>query len=89
MAEKMYKVLDDQKYSGKHKMYYGKGSMGRINGDVFPATELFGNADNIAMALEGAKDLMKKDKDGKEYLAIKGKSPKIKLITSNQKAAKK
>lgn len=97
MAEKMYRVLDDQKYTGKHRMYYGKGSMGRKGGDMFPASELFGNADNLKMALEGQKDVMDNYADttnkdgktikGKEFVAIKGKEKKIEPVAS--KAGKK
>ena len=79
MAEKRYVVLEDQKYTGKHRVYSA--------GQAFPESELFGNEDNVKMALLGQKDVTKKDKEGKEYLAIKGKSPKIKLKSS--KAAKK
>ena len=98
MTEKMYKVLNDQKYTGKHRVYCGKGSMGRTNGDVFPESELFGNESNIKMALEGQKDVIRrfastKDATGKliqgaEYVAIKGKSAKIELIV-NKKSGKK
>ena len=89
MTEKMYKVLNDQKYTGKHRVYCGKGSMGRTNGDVFPESELFGNESNIKMALEGQKDVIRKNKDGAEYVAIRGKEPKIKLLEPAKKKSGK
>ena len=99
MAKKMYKVLEGERYTGKHKLYYGKGEMGRTEGDKFPESELFGNADNLKMALEGAEDKMDrfpdtKDDDGKvvkgkEFVAIKGKEPKIELIKVPEKKGKK
>ena len=99
MAEKMYKVLEGQRYRGKHVTYYGKGEMGRKEGDVFSGLELFGNADNLEMALEGSDDVMKrfppiKDEhgkvvQGKEFVAIKGKDPKIKLVQAPAKKGKK
>ncbi len=45
MAEKKYKVLKGQKYVGRHKIYK--------ENEEFPGSELFGNEDNIKMALEG------------------------------------
>ena len=99
MAEKMYRVLDDQKYTGKHRVYCGKGAMGRAVADTFPASELFGNEENLKMALEGAKDITDrypttKDKDGKDvpgklFVAIKGKEPKIELVKAPAKKGKK
>ena len=87
MAEKMYRVLEGARYTGKHKVYYGKGEMHRRESEVFPESELFGNEKNLEMALEGSKDKMErfpntKDKDGKEiqgkeFVAIKGKGKKI------------
>ena len=91
MAVKMYEVLKGQKYKGKHRVYK--------EGQQFPETELFGNEDNIKMALEGAKDDVRKSKSykdkngrevpGKDYIAIKGKSRKIKLVTGSKKADSK
>ena len=107
MAEKMYRVLEEQRYTGKHRVYYGKGEMGREKGDIFPESELFGNKENIEMALNGADDitdnLPKRDEDGKimkdektkkvipgkEFVAIKGKAPKIELIKAPEKKGKK
>ena len=96
MAEKMYKVLDGQKYTGKHRVYCGKGAMGRTKGDMFPESELFGNDENLEMALNGSDDdiRMRMDKDGKEiegseFVAIKGKEPKIELIKAPVKKGKK
>jgi len=99
MAEKMYRVLEGKKYTGKHKVYCGKGAMRRKESDVFPASELFGRPENIRMALEGADDIMDKfpdtkDKDGKvvkgkEFVAIKGKDPVIELIKAPEKKGKK
>ncbi len=100
MADKkiMYRVLEDQKYTGKHRVYCGKGAMGRTTGDLFPESELFGNADNLKMALEGSDDVMKrfpstKDDDGKEvpgkeFVAIKGKERKIVLVDQAKKVKK-
>jgi len=83
MAEKMYRVLEGQRYTGKHKVYYGKGEMHRIESEVFPESELFGNKENLDMSLNGADDIMDnlqfsydnegnkvKDKNGKP---VKGK----------------
>ena len=98
MAEKMYRVLDDMKYTGKHKVYCGKGAMGRKAADIFPESELFGNKENLDMALNGSEDIMDnfpnaKDKDGKEikgkeFVAIKGKDPKIELVKATAKKGK-
>ena len=79
MADKRYVVLKDQKYTGKHRVYVG--------GQEFPAAELFGTEDNILMAIDGSKNKMGKFKDGKEFVSIKGKEPKIRLI--KPKAVKK
>ena len=79
MADKRYVVLEGQKYTGKHRVY--------IAGQDFPETELFGNAENIKMALEGAKDKMGKFKDGREFVSIKGKDPVIEVLKT--KVAKK
>ena len=105
MAEQMYRVLEGQRYTGKHRMYYGKGEMGRRENDMFPESELFGNPDNLEMSLNGADDIMdnlpKRDEDGKimkddkkrtivgkEFVAIKGKEPKIELIKAPEKKGK-
>ncbi len=45
MAETKFVVLKGRKYVGRHKVYK--------EGEEFDATELFGNEDNIEMALEG------------------------------------
>ena len=96
MAEKMYKGLDGQRYRGVHNTYYGKGEMGRKAGEVFSEKELFGNPDTLEMSLEGSDDdiRMKKDKDGSkikgsEYVAIRGKEPKIELVKPPVKKGKK
>ncbi len=107
MAEKMYRVLEGQRYTGKHKVYYGKGEMGRRESDMFPESELFGNKENLEMSLNGADDIMdnlpKRDEDGKimkdekkgttipgkEFVAIKGKAPKIELVKAPEKKGKK
>ena len=106
MAEKRYRVLEGQRYTGKHRVYYGKGEMHRVVSETFPASELFGNADNLKMALEGQKDVMDNyqfkwkngekihdDKgnfvQGDEFVAIKGKEPKIELIKAPEKKGKK
>lgn len=98
MAEKMYKVLEGMKYTGKHKVYCGKGAMNRIKGDVFPESELFGNEENLDMSLNGSEDIMDrfpntkdsngKEIQGKEFVAIKGKDPKIELIKTPAKKGK-
>ncbi len=95
MAEKMYMVLEGQRYLGKHRMYYGKGEMGRRENDIFPEVELFGNPDNLKISLNGADDdiRMKMDEDGKEikgseFIAILGKEPKIELIKAPEKKGK-
>lgn len=96
MAEKMYRVLEGQRYTGKHRVYYGKGEMGRKESDVFPESELFGNAENLEMSLNGADDdiRMRMDKDGKEikgseFIAIRGKEPKIEVVKAPAKKVKK
>ena len=99
MAKKMYKVLEGERYTGKHKVYYGKGEMHRVESETFPASELFGNADNLKMSLKGAEDKMgrfpdTKDDNGKvvkgrEFIAIRGKEPKIELIIAPEKKGKK
>lgn len=98
MAEKMYRVLEGKKYTGKHKVYCGKGAMRRKESDVFPASELFGRPENIRMALDGSEDLMDKFPDtekggktipGKEFVAIRGKDPVIELIKAPEKKGKK
>ncbi len=45
MAEVKFKVLKGQKYLGRHKIYK--------EGEEFDGSELFGNEDNLEMALEG------------------------------------
>ena len=45
MAGTKYKVLKGQKYLGRHKIYK--------EGEEFDGSELFGNDDNLEMALEG------------------------------------
>ncbi len=99
MAEKMYKVLEGQRYTGKHRVYYGKGEMGREKSDTFPESELFGNKDNLEMSLKGSDDIMDnfpttkdedgKDVKGKEFVAIKGKEPKIEAVKIPEKKGKK
>lgn len=99
MAEKIYRVLEGQRYTGKHRMYYGKGEMGRRECDIFPESELFGNKDNLEMSLNGADDKMDryvigKDEKGKtilgeEFVSIIGKAPKIELVKAPEKKGKK
>ena len=96
MAEKIYRVLEGQRYTGKHRMYYGKGEMGRSENEKFPESELFGNKDNLEMSLNGADDdiRMKIGADGKEikgskFIAIRGKEPKIELVKVPEKKGKK
>lgn len=48
MAERMFEVLEDQKYTGKHRVY--------VAGQKFPESELLGNDENHRMALEGKGD---------------------------------
>ncbi len=48
MADRMFEVLEGQKYTGKHKVY-GEGKR-------FPESELFGNDDNHEIALKGTED---------------------------------
>lgn len=82
MADKRYVVLEGQKYTGKHRVY--------TEGQDFHESELFGNAENKRMAMEGAKDKMGKFEDGKEFVAIIGKEPKIKaLVSPSKKGSKK
>ena len=64
MAEKVYIVLEGQKYVGKHRVY--------TEGQEFPESELFDGT--LMPAMNGVKD-RKNDKGG----LIKGKPAKIKL----------
>ena len=99
MAEKRYRVLEGQRYTGKHRVYYGKGEMHRNESETFPESELSGNVENLKMALEGAENIMDRyvigedDKGktilGKEFIAIKGKDPKIELVKTPEKKGKK
>lgn len=76
MADK-YVVINGRKYTGRHRVYCGKGVKGRSIGDTFDESELFGNPENIKMALKGDKE--------------KGILPRIKPIAKadDGKAAKK
>ena len=55
MADK-YVVINGRKYTGRHRVYCGKGVNGRNTGDTFDESELFGNPENIKMALKGDKE---------------------------------
>lgn len=65
MPDKTYVVLEDQRYTGRHRVYRA--------GQKFPESELFGNEENIAMALEGSQS----------------KDPKIKLFVVKKKKGQK
>ncbi len=99
MAKKMYRVLEGQRYAGKYGVRYGKGEMGRSEGEIFSEDELFKNEGNLEMSLNGADDKMDryvigKDEKGKnilgdEFVSIIGKAPKIELIKAPEKKGKK
>lgn len=65
MAEKVYVVLEGQKYVGKHRVY--------TQGMEFPASEIFEGT--LLPSMNGTKD----KRDDKGRLSIKGKPAKIKL----------
>ena len=67
MAETKYIVLKGRKYVGRHKIYKA--------GEEFDGSELFGNEDNIRMALNGGGP-----NDAK---------PRIKVVPQVEKAAPK
>ncbi len=67
MAETKFVVLKGQKYLGCHKIYK--------EGEEFPATELFGNEDNLEMALEGG--------------GINDAKPRIKVVKKAENTTKK
>lgn len=46
MADRMFEVLEGQKYTGKHRVY--------AEGQRFPESELFGNDENHEIALKGS-----------------------------------
>ncbi len=48
MPERMFEVLEDQKYTGRHRVY--------LPGERFPESELSGNEDNLEMALKGSEN---------------------------------
>lgn len=48
MPDRMFEVLEGQKYTGKHRVY--------AEGQKFPESELFGNDDNHEIALKGTED---------------------------------
>lgn len=76
MADK-YVVINGRKYTGRHRVYCGKGVNGRSISDTFEETELSGKPENIKMALKGDKE--------------KGILPRIKPIAKadNGNASKK
>lgn len=80
---KVYEVLEDQKYTGKHNIY--------VEGQRFPESELFGNKESIAIAIDGQKSVRAKNKEGKDmgYNSLNAKKPKIKLVTGTKKADSK
>ena len=67
MAETKYIVLKGRKYVGRHKIYK--------EGEEFPGSELFGNPDNIEMALKGG---------GPNHA-----KPRIKALPRNENTPKK
>ncbi len=67
MAEIKFKVLKGQKYLGRHKIYK--------EGEEFDGSELFGNEDNLEMALEGG--------------GINDAPPRIEVVKKAEKTEKK
>ena len=67
MAKVKFKVLKGQKYLGRHKIYK--------EGEEFDGSELFGNKDNIEMALEGG--------------GINDAPPRIEVVKRAENSAKK
>ncbi len=48
MSDRMFEVLEDQKYTGRHRVY--------LPGQKFPESELFGTDENHKMAIDGSDD---------------------------------
>ena len=67
MTKIKFKVLKGQKYLGRHKIYK--------EGEEFDGSELFGNEDNIEMALEGG--------------GINDAPPRIEIVKRAENNAKK
>ena len=67
MAKTEYVVLKGRKYVGRHKVYK--------EGEKFMGEELFGNDENIKMALDGG--------------GPNDAAPRIKLVTSTKQGKKK
>ena len=51
MAVKSYKVKEDKKYTGKHRVY--------VAGEVFPESEIFGSAEKAVQ--NGVIEIVKAD----------------------------
>jgi len=89
MAETEYIVLKGQKYVGRHKVYK--------ESEKFPGSELFGNEDNIEMALKGggpnkAKPRIKVVSHGSKpsiEVAPRGSKPKIEVASRASEPDKK
>lgn len=75
MANKVYIVLEDQKYVGKHRTYSA--------GMEVPEIELFGDEKNLEVALNGQKEM--KSKDG--LIQKRAKKAKLKLKSGSKKKA--
>jgi hypothetical protein len=73
MADKVYEVLPDQKYSGRHKVY--------TQGQQFPESELRGS---LEYSLKGDPGKFTEDEDGNEIVLIRPKDAKIKLVVSKE-----
>ncbi len=67
MAKNEYVVLEGRKYAGRHKIYK--------EGEKFKEEELFGNEDNIKMALTGG--------------GPNDAEPRIKVVPKAEKKAQK
>ena len=86
MAETKYIVLKGQKYVGRHKIYK--------ENEEFNGSELFGNEDNIEMALKGggpnrAKPRIKIVSKPRIEVAPRGSKPKIEVASRASEPDKK
>ncbi len=81
MVEKLYEVLPDCAYTGKHRVYYG--------GDQFPESEVFGD---IGVATKGQKVKTAKtgeDDKQEEVVIIKAKKPVVEVAKTDKRKVKK
>lgn len=75
MEKDRYKVLDGQKYTGKHKVY--------LAGESFPESELFGSKESVKIALIGQKERIEGEKEKEKIYPAR--EPKIKDLKASGK----